>query len=542
MRADPAKFDLPTRPVQSRLVLRILLPILGVSLALLTIGVVAAWRIHLGEQTTSQTLSARVGSLRAAEELEILIRELRQQINLFLLTGDSAHLDAAAGLQGEAEHWIAEAFRLAANGRQQQLMRRVNRAYHRFLQEFAQARRQPEGRPRQQALEALARGILTENVLQPAHEYLDLTEEEVAVSSQSNEASADRTALALLLLGSCGAVSGLLAGYAMARGVRRSLVQLSLPIHDAAGKLGEVVGPVTFSSGPNLEAMEEALHEIASRVGTVVERLQQSQRESLRSEQLAAVGQLAAGMAHELRNPLTAIKVLVQSAAANDPEPVLAGRDLVVLENEIDRLDQLLQSLLEFARPPRLQKQSFDVRRTLEQTVALAAGPARLRRTTLGAELPEAPLVIEADEAGLRQVFLNLLLNACDAAGVGGGVCVRAVRSSAPGRRDDSGAWLVVEVADSGPGLPAHLGERIFEPFVSTKETGMGLGLSTCKRIVETHGGQIHAANRPGGGAVFSVVLPMSETSAARGGGTVKAAAENGTAPRRGSEESCRPC
>jgi signal transduction histidine kinase len=534
MREAQANLDLPVRRARSRLILRLILPVVGVSLALLTIGAVAAWRIHQAERSTSQLLSMRVGSLRAAEELEILIREIRSQLNEFLLSGDEAHLNAAADLQPETERWLTEAFRLAAEGQQRDLMEQVQQNYHRFTWEFAQLRRQPAGHRKNEAIENLTLRFLADRVLRPAHEYLDLTESEVAATSEKNEAEANRTAVALLVLGSTGAVSGLLVGYAIARGVRRSLIQLSLPIHDAAGKLNLVVGPVTLSSGLNLEDMEEALRGIAARVGTVVERLQQSQRESLRSEQLAAVGQLAAGMAHELRNPLMAIKVLVQSAASNEPEPLLAGRDLVILENEIDRLDQLLRSLLEFARPSQLHKQRFDVRRTLEQTVALVAGQARQRGTVIHTDLPASPLLVEADEAGLRQVFVNLLLNASDAIGVGGTIWIRAYQRKPPGpswqadRTGEPASQLVVEVADSGCGLPSHLGERIFEPFVSTKETGMGLGLSTCKLVLESHGGQIHAGNRPEGGAVFAVVLPMRDAT--------------DCASREAAREPCRPC
>ena len=166
----------------------------------------------------------------------------------------------------------------------------------------------------------------------------------------------DRVALVLLLLGTCGAAAGLIAGFGIARGISRSIAQLSVPIHDAAGKLNEVVGPISLSPDWDVESLDVLLRRMADEVGTVVERLERSRREALRAEQLAALGQLAAGLAHELRNPLTSMKILVQSAAERGESAGLRGRSLAVLEEEISRLEGSIQSFLDFARPPALEK------------------------------------------------------------------------------------------------------------------------------------------------------------------------------------------
>jgi signal transduction histidine kinase len=271
------------------------------------------------------------------------------------------------------------------------------------------------------------------------------------------------------------------------------------------------VGPVTLPPGWGLDELERVLRHLAEQVGAVIERLQQSQREALRAEQLAAVGQLAAGIAHELRNPLMSMKILVQSAADQGDPARLGVRGLAVLEEEITRLERLTGAFLDFARPPRVQEQRLDVRGVVEQTVGLVAGRAGQRGVRLDAELPQEPVPVEADPGQLRQVLLNLLLNAVEAVPDGGTVQVRVGRSEAPtGASTSAGSepWRAVWVADSGPGLPPELGQEIFTPFVSTKPTGFGLGLSVCKRLVEAHGGEISAADRPEGGAVFVVRLP----------------------------------
>jgi two-component system sensor histidine kinase HydH len=361
-----------------------------------------------------------------------------------------------------------------------------------------------------QKVKKLMDNILTREILQPTQNYLALNAAESDESINENQVFATRLIYALLLLGTCGSGAGLIAGFGFARAFQRSLVQLSLPIRAAAGHLEEVVGPVTFSSTADLHEMESVLRMIAGQIGAVVERLRQSEREVLRAEQLAALGQMAAGMAHELRNPLTSMKILVQAALARGEagrakSPLaLGGRDLIVLEEEITRLERLIQSFLQFAKPPQLEKRIVDVRPLISQAVQFVTDRAALCATHIETSLPPQAVRGAVDGAQFRQVLLNLLLNALDATGSGGVVWIDL--------RAEPDGWLRLRVADNGKGLPAALEDQIFSPFVTTKETGLGLGLSISKRIIESHGGEISAANRSEGGAVFTIRLPGPET------------------------------
>jgi signal transduction histidine kinase len=272
------------------------------------------------------------------------------------------------------------------------------------------------------------------------------------------------------------------------------------------------VGPFSVPTNAGIDGLDAVLRTISERVAMVVEELQQTQQDALRSEQLAAVGQLAAGLAHELRNPLMAMKLLVQSACEQGNEASLCGPDLAVIEEEIGRLEHLVQMFLDFARPPRLEKHEVDLRNAIGQVVHLLEPRAAGRVVQLRFKPPRKPVVVEADETQIRQVLLNLILNAMDAVAAGGRIDVQVVLQ----HERDVGRWAVIRVADDGCGLPAELGDRIFDPFVSTKETGIGLGLSICRRIVETHRGEITAAPAPAGGTVFTVRLPADARSAER--------------------------
>jgi two-component system, NtrC family, sensor histidine kinase HydH len=222
----------------------------------------------------------------------------------------------------------------------------------------------------------------------------------------------------------------------------------------------------------------------------------------------------------------------------------------MVVDEEITRLEQSVQALLDFARPPQLAKSTVDVRGLVSQTLELVSARAERQRVAVHCELPDQPVMVEADSGQIRQVLLNLLFNALDSVPVGGTIEVRAIaddiraaqsaaalhsdddlsmrgllisqiglpsRHPAVGQsKDQSELWSSIHIADSGEGLPAELGDRIFEPFVSTKETGTGLGLPICRRIVEAHGGRIEAVNRAKGGAEFVVLLPRAVPSTAR--------------------------
>jgi signal transduction histidine kinase len=479
-------------------------PIVAISLLLLAVGVGAAWYVGSWQQTVSRELRVNASGIRAGEELEILVREARTRLDHFLITGDHKYLDVVFALRPESEHWLDEAQRWAMTPDERRCMARAGRGHKRFWTELQGINKLVPAAELPGAVRGLIDDVLVREVLEPAHEYLDLTEEEVKASIAKNQMLGDRLVYGLLLLGTCGSAAGLVAGFGLARGLSRSLVQLSVLIRDTAGHLQEDAGSITFSGG-DLRELENVLRLITERVGSIVRRLQQREREFLLAEQLAAVGQLAAGMAHELRNPLTSMKLLVQGGQGEVSDPwagaALSSRDLAVLEEEITRLEQLVQSFLDFARPPKPDMRVLDICPLVEQTLALVAGrAAAASRVEFITRVRPATAII--DPGQVRQVLLNLVLNALDASANGGTISVTLER--------EADGWLNIQVADRGCGLPAALAERIFEPFTTTKETGLGLGLSICRRIVTAHGGTLTGANRAGGGTVFTLRLPAT--------------------------------
>ena len=225
-------------------------------------------------------------------------------------------------------------------------------------------------------------------------------------------------------------------------------------------------------------------------------------RSVLRAEALAEVGQLAAGMAHELRNPLTAIKMLVQTNREEAEVRGLPAEDLNVIEQEILRMEGRLNVFIDFARPPKPERRRVDLKAVVDQTLALVGGRARKQRVTLVFAPPETPVEVEADGEQVRQLLVNLALNALDVMPRGGTLEIEL--------RPPSDHHAELEVRDTGPGIPRRHLSRLYEPFFTSKETGLGLGLSVSQRIARDHGGSLRATNRPQGGACFVLRLPAT--------------------------------
>lgn len=228
----------------------------------------------------------------------------------------------------------------------------------------------------------------------------------------------------------------------------------------------------------------------------------------VRADRFAAVGEVATGLAHEIKNPLAglsgALELLAEDLASNPRHAEVVGE----MRHQVQRLTHTMESLLSFARPPKARLRASDVNGTLEKVLFLIRQQCRGTQVEIRPELaPGLPQVL-ADPSQLEQVFLNLCLNAVQAmAGQGGTLTLRS--------REGDGQVLV-EVADTGPGIPPDLRGSIFKPFFTTKREGNGLGLAISARIVAEHGGHIGYRCPPEGGTIFTITLQQARSPAPR--------------------------
>lgn len=258
---------------------------------------------------------------------------------------------------------------------------------------------------------------------------------------------------------------------------------------------------VDLSMGP-LQLGEQ--HYLLSFCRDVTEQLR-AEEELQRANQMALVGQMSVGLAHEIKNPLAGIKTTID-VLSDDLELKPGDKELFArVSNEINRMEKLLKSLLNYARPPQPQFDLVDMNRLLDISLGNVETAAR-RNAELtvqftrdfAADLPR----IEADSAQLQQVFLNMLLNAVDALESRGTITVLT-------RREDENQ-ILISIADTGKGIPETAIDKIFNPFFTTKSKGTGLGLSICKRLVEQHGGRIRVESQLERGTSFVITLPLA--------------------------------
>jgi signal transduction histidine kinase len=280
---------------------------------------------------------------------------------------------------------------------------------------------------------------------------------------------------------------------------------LLVPVSGITRPLGVLGG---HNSQPRDFTAEETswLQVLAALLAARLERAQLSQSQSneklLRAEQMMAIGQVAAGVAHELRNPLTSIKGLIQVNLRELGTRGMPTDDLAVIEHEIRRMERTLQTFLDFARPPQPDRRRQEVGPIVERVLALVGGRARKQKVDIKLQQHEPAAQAEVDGDQIQQLLLNLVLNALDAMPHGGTLEVEA---NSP--RD---GHLEIAVRDTGHGISPQILPKVFETFVSSKETGVGLGLPLSRRIAEDHGGTLTAYNLPLEGACFVLRLPVA--------------------------------
>jgi signal transduction histidine kinase len=225
-----------------------------------------------------------------------------------------------------------------------------------------------------------------------------------------------------------------------------------------------------------------------------------------RQEKLASLGLLAAGVAHEIRNPLTAIKAAAFILQRKSPAGSQARADAELMMREILRLERIVNDFLQFARPGDPQLTSLSAARPLEEVQLLLGPPLSELGIRLVVE-PSPPMRIQADPDQLKQVLINLVQNAADSIKGQGTITLRARadRQRLAGRETDV---AILEVADTGKGIPPEVEKRLFDPFFTTKDSGTGLGLSIAARIVREHGGALQYRTQLNVGTTFGIVLP----------------------------------
>ena len=259
-------------------------------------------------------------------------------------------------------------------------------------------------------------------------------------------------------------------------------------------------------------SLKDEFGELATAFNEMAGSLKEQIQKMRRTEQMVVVGELAAGLAHEIKNPMAGIKVAMSVLSE---EAYISPEDKSVLQKvvaEITQLEGLMKSFLNFAKPQKPRLEPVNVNQVLNTTLTFhlkhhALGSGEGGKIQIIKELAELPSIM-ADPTQLQQVFLNLFLNALHAMPRGGELGVRTCL-------EEDGKSIGIEVSDTGSGIREDLINKVFQPFFTTKPKGTGLGLAISRQMIEQHDGTIAVANRPGGGVLFTILLPVKAEGAA---------------------------
>jgi signal transduction histidine kinase len=501
-----------------KIIFQVAAPAVLIGLLLVGTCLVGAWSIQRLQSNLGHILSRNVASLQAALQLENTMRRLRYHSLLYLTHPTAAGIAQIDDEEREFAQALDNARVAAHTALETTYLDKIEHGFKQYHDEMAVLR------------EAVAnQGPRTDfQHLADTHPIRFIVDHCQALRRNSNE-SLERTATeservsrqaqwALFFLGIGGPLGGVLCGYGIVRGLNRSIARLRLRVHDVVHRLHAPIalGPpngaasdglidvasLTVASDGDLNEVDRQLQHVVRRVEDVMERLRRQHWDMLRAEQLAAVGRLAAGVAHEVRNPLTGMKLLVEAALRPGRQAALNEEDLRVIHGEIVRLEETVQNFLSFARLPAPRRQIGDLRESIGRPLDLV----RVRAVRQGVEVevsePGSPVQVDLDAGQFQQVLINLLLNALDAMPRGGRLRVKL---------ENEGEEARLSVSDTGPGIAPEMAGRLFTPFASTKPTGTGLGLSLARRIIEEHGGRIDGENVPEGGALFRIQLPVAK-------------------------------
>jgi signal transduction histidine kinase len=463
-----------------------------------------AGSLHINHLQANLARAVRhdAAGMEAAVDLQVQLRHLR--VHSLVLFSDPTE-DRWQVVRGDLERVgeaLADVRKTASTPEDAELARQIAQDYKRYEDNLNLAAIPPATESRSEVARWSDLHHMRD-ILLPCRELADRQQERMEQSLERSEVQTAWAGRVLFGLGFAGVLAGILSGYATARAMTRRVAQLSIRVQAVQARLDQEVGALTVQAPPSAGDLDEQLDRVVEHVSAACQRLQEQERDLLRAEQLAAVGQLAAGVAHEVRNPLTGVKTLLQAAVRpQNPTPLTAER-LHLLLQEVARIERTVQGLVDFAHAPPPDRRTQEIGPILLAAFQVAQSRAELKSVALELHQAAEPLRSAIDHDQLLSVLTNLLFNAIEATPASGEVCLSAERLGEQSIR--------IVVSDNGPGIDPAVADKLFTPFATTKPTGTGLGLTIARKVAREHGGELTVANGPAGGACFTLTLPAAE-------------------------------
>jgi len=429
---------------------RITLGLLIMAALLIMVGTLAFITTMDVQRVSRAIMKENVSSLKAAEELEIALLNQKGLVGSYFLDGNSLWLKTIEERKKDFDSWFRKAQDVALTDHEKKILQDVSSLYKTYDKQRNKAIRLYQSGNTTEARNMLFNDmrISIDSLYQKCEDLILANEGLIAKAEIASQGNVIRmtsliwaTIIITLLLGS-------LIGFFISRKINEQLV---------------------------------------------------------RTAKLASLGQLSANIAHEIRNPLTSIKMRLYSLKEESKNNSTVSEDLSVIDEEISRMEGTVNNFLDFARPPELNLESADIARILEATINLLTPKARAQMIVIQKQLSELPLVIKIDKEQIRQVFLNIMLNAIEAMPQGGTLKIAVAKV------DDkkSNKALEIKISDTGTGITTDIKHKVTEPFFTTKAEGTGLGLFIASRIVKMHKGNLDIDSYSGKGTTVILRIPV---------------------------------
>ncbi len=453
---------------------------------------------------TRDMLKENVSSLKAAEELEIALLDMKGIAANYLLDGQTQWLNIFREKDRVFRRWFGVAWAQARTEEERQLLSETEALFGRYQGHYRTMRRlHQEGDA--DAARLILNGSMRDTfsaIYEKCENYLFINEKIMHRTSEQLVRE-NRFVRAVMVVFAAGSVLlGVVFGVLIARSITQPLYRLIVNVKGAAGE--DVLEEMDIPDESEFDKLDKHIRVLIDRIHRTNRDLSHSRRLLMQSEKLAMLGSVAAGLAHEIRNPLTSIKMLIYSLRDKAGGHSQTLRDYDVMLQQITRMESFLQAFLDFARPPEPEFKKVRLGETLDQALRLLRPQIEAARVRLKTAWVAPDPVVRADPGQLKQVVVNLILNAVQAMSGGGRLSIETAVTAGPDGQAE------IRVSDNGPGIPEELLPSLFEPFTTTKKSGTGLGLAISQQIVKNHGGIVQVENIRPHGARFVVQLPYT--------------------------------
>ena len=477
--------------------------VIGLAVLSSLAALLSSWHVR---SLMFRTMSDNVKSVRAAEELEIALLEQRGFVSSYLLDGGNGRwLRELARRKNRFGEWLDLAYQTAHTPEEREILGKLEKVYEQYDDERDEVVALYDGGDVEGAEQRLVREVngLYDDAYNLCEDFISSNERYVELAMARVHR---QTRWVSWAVGGCVVLTISLGAALLWLFFFGVVFPLRAVMADARGFAGNTAAQDGGLPTDELREVGVYLRNLMSDVADTRTTLEQSRSRLREAEKLASAGKLAASVAHEIRNPLTSMKMWLFSIQKEvGGEPALDHKFEIVSE-EIRRLENIVRNFLDFSRPPELTLRVESISTLLDKTLELAEPRIADRKIRLVREdAPDLSPVL-ADREQLRQVLINLLNNAAEATGEAGRISVMTRAESDP----DGRKMVVVRVSDTGAGMSEEVRQRVFEPFFSTKEEGTGLGLCIAARIMARHEGRLVVESSGEAGTTLAIHLPAA--------------------------------